>query len=116
MANTNLISSSNYSFLSLIGGQTAGKGLAIVEILDSNSAPVVGATVSSTPASGTYKYSDSGGTPTSTTGTNTDGAAFMFNVPSGDIQVTATKSGMTFKTHPIVAHADQFTTTVVVQQ
>jgi hypothetical protein len=100
----------------LIGGAHDGKGLIIVEILDTSSMSVMGATVTSSPASGGYKYSDNSGTPTGTMGTNTDGAAFMFDVPPGMVQIQAMKSGTTFKAHSLYAHPDTFTTTVIDQQ
>ena len=112
-ADAHLITTSNFGFLKLIGGQHAGNGLIIVAILDSNMQPVQGATVTSSPASGAYRYSDSSGTPTATTSTAADGAAFFFDVPPSSVEITATKSGMTFKAHTLVAHAEQFTTTVI---
>jgi hypothetical protein len=115
MANANLITTSNFGLLGFLVGQTAGNGLIVAEILTAADASVMGATVASTPASGTYRYSDSGGTPTSTSSTNTDGAAFMVNVPPGHVDISATKSGMVFKTHGLSAHADAFTTTVITQ-
>lgn len=115
MANANLISTNNYGLLAFLVGQTAGNGLIVAEILDSADMSVMGAKVASTPASGTYRYSDSGGTPTSTSSTNTDGASFMVNVPPGHVDISATKSGMVFKTHGLVAHPDAFTTTTITQ-
>jgi hypothetical protein len=114
-ADVNLISTSNFSFLKLLGGGHDGKGLIIVEILDASSAPVAGATVSSNPAAGGYKYSDSNGTPTATMSTAADGAAFVFDLPPGTVQVSASKTGATFKSHSIVVKADHFTTTVVTE-
>jgi hypothetical protein len=112
MANANMITSSNFNLLGIISGQQSGKGVIVIEILDANMMPVMGATVTSSPPS-TYKYSDSNGTPTSTTATAADGTAFMFNVPVGHVDVSATKAGMVLKTHGIAAHADKFTTTVI---
>jgi hypothetical protein len=112
MANANLITSSNFNLLGIFTGQQTGKGLIVIEILDANMMPVMGATVTSTPAS-TYRYSDSNGTPTSTTATAADGTAFLINVPPGHVDVSATKAGMVLKTHGIAAHADKFTTTVI---
>jgi hypothetical protein len=114
-ANANLITTGNYGFLKLLGGGHDGKGIIVVEILDSSDQSVAGATVTSSPASGAYRYSDSSGTPTATTSTAADGAAFMFDVPPGPVQISAMKTGMTFKTHGLSAHADQFTTTVITQ-
>jgi hypothetical protein len=39
----------------------------------------------------------------------------MFDVPSGDVTVTATKTGATFKSHSLKARADQFTTTIITE-
>lgn len=115
-ANANMITTNNFGFLKLLGGGHDGNGLIVVEILDASSMSVMGATVTSSPAAGAYKYSDSSGTPTATTGTNTDGAAFMFDVPPGQVQIQAMKPGMTFKAHGLVARADVFTTTLIDQQ
>jgi hypothetical protein len=114
-ADANLITTGNYGLLTTFAGQQSGHGIVVVEILDASSQPVQGATIASTPPAGAYKYMDSNGIPTSTTSTNTDGAAFLINVPPGDITVAATKTGMTFKSHGLTAKADQFTTTVVTQ-
>jgi hypothetical protein len=114
-ANANLITSSNFGFLKLLGGAHDGKGLIVVEILDASDMPVMGATIASSPASGAYRYSDTSGTPTSTTATAADGTGFMFDVPPGHVDISATKSGMVFKNHGLTAHADAFTTTVITQ-
>ena len=113
-SNINMITPSNKDFLSSLAGgnQMAGKGLIGLAVVDGQGNPVQGATVSSTPAAGSYHYTDSGGLPSSSaTATSADGVAFMFNVPSGAITVSATKSGMTFKSHVVTARADKMTTT-----
>ena len=110
----NMITPSNKDFLSSLAGgnQMAGKGLIGLAVVDGQGNPVQGATVSSTPAAGSYHYTDSGGLPSSSaTSTSADGVAFMFNVPSGPITVSATKSGMTFKSHVVTARANKMTTT-----
>jgi hypothetical protein len=111
-----MITTSNFNLLKIFGGGHAGNGLIIIEILDATSTAVAGATVTSSPAAGGYRYSDTSGAPTSTTGTAADGTAFMFDVPPGQVQIMAAKTGMTFKAHGLNAHADTFTTTVIYQQ
>jgi len=115
-ANLNMITPGNKDFLSSLAGgnQMAGKGLIGLQVRDASGNPVAGATVSSTPASGSYHYTGSNGLPDSAaTMTSADGVAFMFNVPSGAITVTASKSGLTFHPHAVKAPADKMTTTSV---
>jgi len=117
-AHVNMMTQSNKDFLNSLasGGQMAGKGMIGLQVRDA-SGPVAGATVTSMPASGAYRYNGSNGLPSGTaTTTSSDGVAFMFNVPSGPITVTATKAGMTFKAHVVKARADKFTTTSVQSQ
>lgn len=114
-ADSNLITTGNYTALAGFSGQdtAAHNGFAVVEILDSNQMPVQGAKVSSTPAA-TYKYMQ-GGIPIGTTSTDTDGAAFCVNLTPGMVTLSATKSGAVFKSHPIRALPDTFTSTVVTE-
>jgi hypothetical protein len=49
----------------------------------------------------------------SATATAGDGVAFMFSVPTGEVTITATKSGMTFKSHVVKAWPDAFTSTAI---
>jgi hypothetical protein len=92
----------------------AGKGLIGLAVLDANGMPVAGATISSSPAAGAYRYTGSNGYPSgSATTTSADGVAFMFSVPSGPITVSASKSGMTFHSHVVEARGDKFTTTAI---
>lgn len=112
----NMLTPGNRGYLNSLanGGQTAGMGMIGLQVRDASGNPVAGATVSSTPASGAYRYTGSNGLPSSSaTSTSADGVAFMFNVPSGDITVTASKTSMTFKAHVVKAPADKFTTTSV---
>jgi hypothetical protein len=115
-ADLNMITPGNKDFLSSLasGNQMAGKGLIGLAVLDMAGMPVAGATVSSTPAAGAYRYTGSNGLPSgSATTTSADGVAFMFNMPSGPITISATKSGMTFKSHVVTAPADKMTTTAI---
>ncbi len=115
-AGVNMMTPGNRDYLNNLagGGQMGGKGLIGLQVRDASGNPVSGATISSTPAS-TYRYTNSSGLPSSNaTSTSSDGVAFMFNVPSGPINITASKAGMTFKAHVVVARADKFTTTSIV--
>ena len=112
-ADSNLITSGNYTALTGFSGQQPGKGFAVVEILDSNQMPVAGAKVSSTPA-GTYKYLQNS-LPTGTTSTDTTGTAFCVNLTPGMVTLSATMSGAVFKSHAIKALPDTFTSTVVTE-
>jgi hypothetical protein len=116
-AGVNMMSPSNRDYLNSLagGGQMAGKGLIGLQVRDAGGNPVAGATISSSPAS-TYRYTNSSGLPSSNaTSTSSDGVAFMFNVPSGPIMISASKAGMTFKAHVVVARPDKFTTTSITQ-
>lgn len=116
-AGVNMMSPSNRDYLNTLagGGQMAGKGMIGLQVRDAGGNPVAGATISSSPAS-TYRYTNSSGLPSSNAmATSADGVAFMFNVPSGPITISAAKSGMTFKSHVVVARGDTFTTTSITQ-
>lgn len=116
-ASFNMISPGNMGQLSNIanGDQQSTKGLIGLMVADAQGNPVAGATVTSTPAAGAYRYMGGGGFPSSSaTSTADDGVAFMFNVPpDAEIQVTATKTGMTFATHTVKARAGAFTSTAI---
>ncbi len=114
-ADSNLVTTSNFGLLGLYTGQQSSKGIVVVEILDTSGMPVAGAAVSSTPAAGSYLYSDSTGKPASGTATNTDGTAFLVNVPPGNISINVTKSGASFNDHDVSAKANTFTSTVVTE-
>jgi hypothetical protein len=112
----NMITTGTFNLLVQFGGGSPAKGVVTLAVVDAADQAVTGATVSSTPASGVYKYSDANGFPTSTTGTAADGIAFMLDVPAGDITVKATKAGgAAFKSHVIEARAGKFTTTAITQ-
>lgn len=114
-ADSNLVTTSNFGLLSLYTGQMSSNGIVVAEILDASSMAVQGAVVSSTPAAGSVLYSNSSGMPASGSSTNTDGTSFLVNVAPGSVSISATKSGMTFKTHDVTAKANTFTSTVVTE-
>jgi hypothetical protein len=110
-----LLSTSTFGLLVTFAGGDSSKGLIIANIVDAAGNPVTGAKVTSTPASGIYKYSDGTGAPTSTSGTPADGTAFFLSVPVGNVTVTATKSGATFHPHAVAAHNGALVTTVITE-
>ena len=114
-ADSNMITSSNFNLLSLYTGQQASNGIVIAEILDASGMAVAGAAVSSSPAAGSTMYSGSDGTPASGSATMANGTAFLVNVPPGSVEITATKSGASFKSHTVTAKANTFTSTVVTE-
>lgn len=113
-----VITTANYNGLQGIEGTSASNGMIILVVLDSSATnPISGATVQTTPAAGTVRYMDSSMQPFGTTATNTDGLAFLFDVPpSGTVSVAASKSGMTFMSHSLKARAGALTTTIVQAQ
>lgn len=120
MASINMLTAQNFSLLQgalCNANQDTAKGTIAVEVVDSAMAgamTVGGVTVASTPAATKYCY-DKSGTPNQTaTVTDTDGVAFMFNV-TGSVMVSATKSGVTFKSHTVNAVAGAFTTTLITE-
>ena len=116
MGDVNMVSTGNFGTLRSFIGGTAGKGLIVAIVGDAALTPVAGATVKSDPASAKYTYMDANGLPQSTTGTNTDGIAFMVDVPpTGTVTVSATKAGVTFKSHAVKARADVLTTTLITE-
>jgi len=115
-ADPQLLKKGTFDALRFFVGSDMGKGLVVINVVDASDMPVAGATVSSTPASGKYAYSDASGNPsTSVTATAADGLAFMLSVPPGQITISADKSGATFKSHALNAHADAFTTTSITE-
>jgi hypothetical protein len=111
----NMITRANFDLLSTFaqGNQQPGMGFIAMAVVDTSGAAVAGATVASSPASATYRYADESGFPSATaTSTASDGFSFMFNVP-GQVTVSATKPGHTFRSHAVRARPDAFTTTSI---
>ncbi|MEO7093838.1 MAG: hypothetical protein ABI175_11350 [Polyangiales bacterium] len=111
----NMLTPSNKDLLNNFasGGQTAGKGMVGLAVLDASGNPVAGATIAATPAGGTVRYTGSNGLPSSSaTMTSADGVAFVFNAPE-NVTIAAVKSGLSFHAHAVKARADKFTTTSV---
>jgi len=93
--------------------QDPTKGWVGVQVYDAANMPVAGAMVTSSPA-GTVKYNGTTGTPSRTaTMTDADGIAYIFNVTAGSVTISASGGGLTFVSHPVIARADQLTTTLI---
>jgi len=114
-ADSNLITTGNYNLLGVYTGQQTSNGIIVVEVLDASGTAVKGAAAKSTPMSGSTLYSGDNGIPASGMATNTDGTAFLVNVPPGAAAVDVTMSGATFKGHSVIAKANTFTSTVVTE-
>jgi hypothetical protein len=97
--------------------QAAGAGWIALIVVDNITAqtPIMGATVTTTPA-GKIHYNGTQGLPQAqATATAADGIAYSVNVAAGDVAVNASKTGLTFKSHTIKARADQITMTLVTE-
>lgn len=114
-ADSNLITTGNYNLLGVYTGQQSSNGIIVIEVLDASGTPVKGAAAKCTPMSGSILYSGSNGIPASGTATNTDGTAFLVNVPPGAAALDVTMTGATFKDHSVIAKANTFTSTVVTE-
>ncbi len=94
-----------------------GKGLVGLVVTDGTN-PVAGATVSSSPVADPVRYNAMVGTlvlpSTTAMSTFTDGIAYLFNLPPGQVTVSAAKTGSSFASHPVKAWANKLTTTVIV--
>ncbi len=115
-----MVTPDTWDTLSIIadGDQMAGNAFVALIVTDGAN-PVGGAKVTSNPApTPETRYNALAGTvalPSSTAmETHTDGVAYLFNLPPGEVTVSATKTGMTFSSHDVKAWADQLTTTVIV--
>jgi len=111
-ADAHMVTSGNFTLLTEFTGQMATLGFVAAVILDGSNAAVGGATVTSTPASGSYAYSNGGGIPGGTM-TDPDGQAYFINVPAGNIDIAANKAGLTFHGHTLKAHPGALTTTLI---
>ena len=112
----NMLTSGNYDTIYTITqtSQMANTGTVAVIVRDAAMMPVAGATVSSMPAA-TYKYNGSNGLPNANaSSTQADGTGYMLNAMPGPITVTASKTGLTFRSFPVKAFADSLTTTLII--
>jgi hypothetical protein len=97
--------------------EMAGKGLVAMVVTDGTN-PVAGAVATSTPSTPDDHYNEMVGTfvvPTANaSSTFTDGIAYLFNLPEGQVTVGATKANMTFASHPLKVWPGDIVTTVIV--
>lgn len=105
---------SEIDFLGVAVGvtQSSSNGFIGVVVKDCFGATVAGAIVTTTPA-GTVKYNSGGAPSGSATSTSTDGVAYVFNVPAGDVTVKATGGGETLRQHVVTARAGTVTLTEI---
>jgi hypothetical protein len=109
----------NQSTLDLLSGtlcgsaQEATKGVIAVLVVDATDTAVAGATVTATPAAAKTCYNQGGLPNRNATMTDADGIAYFLNVPAGEVTVTATKAGTTYRNQKVNARAGAFTTTPI---
>lgn len=92
--------------------QAAGNGFIGVIVKNCDGVTLAGATVTTSPA-GTVKYNSASGPSPSATSTASDGVAYVFNVPAGNVTVMANASGHTLRQHVVTARADVVTLTEI---
>lgn len=114
-----MIKPATYETLHNITSTTEMPGKALIGmVITDGTNPVGGAVATSTPSTPDDHYNEVVGTfvlPTAGASvTHTDGVAYLFNLPPGQVTVGAMKTGTTFKSHTVKAWADELTTTVVV--
>jgi hypothetical protein len=103
------------AFLGTVVGvtQAAGNGFIGMIVKDCNGTTLAGATVTTSPAGSAVRY-NSGSSPSSTaTSTSSDGVAYVFNLPAGNVTVMANVSGHTLRQHIVNARADVVTLTEI---
>jgi hypothetical protein len=116
MASLNMVDDSTLMLLSgsLCGSQQdTAKGVIAMIVADANMTAVKGASVSSSPAAQKYCYNQGGFPNKSATATDTDGIAYMINLPPGDVTVNARMTGVTYVSHKVNARPGVLTTTVI---
>jgi hypothetical protein len=120
MASINELDTNLYQTVSqTIGRGQPGQGMIALEVTDTATPPatVGGVAVTSSPAAAHTGYTGTfmGLPDINATATMTDGRAFLFGLAPGQVTVSATKTGVTFKSHALKIHADAFTTTVITE-
>lgn len=111
----NIVNESTLEALSTICGHgiTNAQGVIAAEAFDAAMMPVAGVAFSSSPAAMKYCYNGSSPLPDSSkTVTSADGIGYMIDV-TGDVMVSATKTGATFATHTVKVRTNALTTTLL---
>ncbi len=99
----------------LSGASPLAKGTNFVgvAVTDCDGKSLAGATITTTPAV-KIRYNGSNGLPTASgTATAADGVAFLFEVPAGDIAITATVSGLAYPARTVKVIANTTAATIV---
>lgn len=109
-----IVTQSDFDFAAQLSGvtQSSSKGVVGIDVIDCAGHALAGATVSTSPG-GTVVYVSNGMPDTSATSTDTSGVAIVFNVPAGEVTVSATVNGMTLRSHAVNAIAGVTTTTAI---
>ncbi len=109
-----MFTSTELGTLAMVAGVTADptKALIIVSVVDCNDAPLVGATVTTTPA-GETRYLVNRQPSASAVATDPTGVAFIYNLPPSTTQINAMVNGMTLRSHSVLAQAGLVTQTEI---
>jgi hypothetical protein len=92
--------------------QDSSKGMLGLVVADGNGNTLAGATITTEPAATVYY--DSGSLPSTTASmTDTDGRAYILNLPPGAVTVHATMGSTTLHAHTVNARAGVVTTTAI---
>ena len=111
-----LVSQSDLELAATFAGAPSpdsGAGTFGVVIMDCAERPIVGATVSFSPAAEAVGYTDGSFTSTSATATANDGLAIGFNVPAGTVTVGGSFMGVPLASHAVQGHGGAITQTIV---
>lgn len=92
--------------------QTPGNGWIGVVVEDCDGNPITGATVTSDPPGHVF-YNKSAFPDNTAHATDTDGVAYIFDLPPGDVTVDADVNGVSLREHSIEVRGDVITTTIV---
>lgn len=115
-ASINMVTSGTVDLVSMTlcgSQQDTAKGMIAMIVADPNNTAVAGATASSAPADTKTCYNKGGYPNKMATVTDTDGIAYLINVPAGTVTVSAGGMGAPYHSHDVNARAGVFTTTVI---
>ncbi len=109
-----IISQSDFDFLASLSGenQKSSKAAIGLAVVDCEGNTLSGATVTTDPP-GDVVYVSGGQPDTNATSTDSSGVALLFNVPAGNVTVSAIVGGMTLRSHSINAAAGVTTTAAI---
>jgi hypothetical protein len=109
-----MIKQSDFDLLATFSGtsQDAAKGAIGVVVVDCDGKVLPGAKVTTSPA-GDVVYVKGMAPDTTATMTDASGVALVFNVPAGNVTISAAVGGMTLRSHTVNALAGVTTTTAI---